>query len=97
MPENFSQLNLTTDNLTIYGPREVYLGDTVKLHCVSGPSIPGTAGELNRVPSDSNLTAAEIHWYLREIELNAKTVKFSLKNPTTRIPYFFCFCYYCSS
>ena len=43
MPENFSQLNLTTDNLTIYGPREVYVGDTVKLHCVSGPSIPGTA------------------------------------------------------
>ena len=39
----------------------------------------GTAGELNRVPSDSNLTAAEIRWYLGEMELDAKTVKFSLK------------------
>ena len=29
------------DNLTIDGPKEVYIGDKVKLYCVSGPSIPG--------------------------------------------------------
>ena len=36
------------DSLKVYGPKEVYLGDKVKLSCVSGPSIPGGMKKLGK-------------------------------------------------
>ena len=36
------------DSLKVYGPKEVYLGDKVKLSCVSGPSIPGGIRKLKK-------------------------------------------------
>ena len=42
------------DSLKVYGPKDVYLGDKVKLSCVSGPSIPGGMKKIRKKENRTN-------------------------------------------